>query len=197
MSVQWSTPHCHVLHLRRNTWHAAATKSERRLQQASSCLDSSSPTWNLADICTKPLGKAAFNLLLNDCVFRRPKHIDQLNDSERMVDLFDIVDRLVGIIAPAVLVLVAQWCWDRVVRSRTFRATCHPPVAPMPDRDAGHRYSEPLKSTVKEPPVFTGAAPDFRQWVFSIELAMRALRLSAPADMVTYASSFLAGNAQL
>ena len=45
--------------------------------------------------------------------------------------------------------------------------------------------------------MFTGAAPDFRQWVFSIELAMRALRLSAPADMVTYASSFLGSNAQL
>ena len=100
--------------------------------------------------------------------------------SERMVDLFDIVDCLVGIIAPAVLVLVGRWCWDRVVRSRTFRATCSPPAAQMPDRDAGHHYSETRKSTVKEPPVFTGAAPDFRQWVFSIELAMRALSSVLP-----------------
>ena len=49
----------------------------------------------------------------------------------------------------------------------------------------------------KEPPVFTGVASEFREWVFAVELAMRALKISEASCMVDYASGYLGGNARL
>ena len=49
----------------------------------------------------------------------------------------------------------------------------------------------------KEPQVFDGTASDFKEWVFAVELALRAQAFDNKEREVNYASSFLSGNARL
>ena len=58
-----------------------------------------------------------------------------------------------------------------------------------------HRVSSREKA--KDPPVFEGKASVFREWVFAIELAMKALAITQPGAMVDFAAGYLGGNARL
>eukprot|EP00117_Sycon_ciliatum_P016577 scpid61166/ scgid15944/ len=49
----------------------------------------------------------------------------------------------------------------------------------------------------KEPPVFHGEASDFKEWIVSVKLAVKALGINGPAQMQDYASGFLGSNARL
>ena len=45
--------------------------------------------------------------------------------------------------------------------------------------------------------MFTGDASDFRQWVFSLELAMESQKMHNPRERAQYACSYIGGKAQL
>lgn len=53
------------------------------------------------------------------------------------------------------------------------------------------------KRSVKEPQVFHGNSTEFKEWSFSVTLALKSLDLGSPEREATYAASFLAGNARL
>ena len=53
------------------------------------------------------------------------------------------------------------------------------------------------RSTVKSPPTFSGASSEFKEWVFSVELALKSLRLPSSDMEANYAASYLEGNARL
>ena len=50
---------------------------------------------------------------------------------------------------------------------------------------------------VKEPPLFTGDASTFKEWVSSLELALKAESLAEPEKEVDFTASFLIRNARL
>lgn len=50
---------------------------------------------------------------------------------------------------------------------------------------------------VKSPPVFRGDTREFKEWAFAIELAMKSLQLDNAEERLSYAASFLEGNARL
>ena len=57
-----------------------------------------------------------------------------------------------------------------------------------------HPRDNITKRHVKEPPAFHGEANLFREWVFSMDLAIKAIGFATQEEEVTYASSFLVGN---
>ena len=48
-----------------------------------------------------------------------------------------------------------------------------------------------------EPPLFARDASMFKEWVFSLELALKAESMAEPEKEVDVAASFLTGNARL
>ena len=60
-----------------------------------------------------------------------------------------------------------------------------------------HPRDNITKRHVKEPPAFHGEADLFREWVFSMDLAIKAIGFATKEEEVTYVSSFLVGNARL
>ena len=59
------------------------------------------------------------------------------------------------------------------------------------------RQGRKSRQYVKEPPLFAGDASTFKEWVFSLELALKAESLAEPEKEVDFAASFLTGNARL
>jgi len=76
-------------------------------------------------------------------------------------------------------------------------ADCQSAVTPATSTPARESQAPLRPRKFREPPVFNGDAAEFRQWVFSLEIAMDSLRLDDPEERVLYASSHLSGNAQL
>ena len=48
---------------------------------------------------------------------------------------------------------------------------------------------------VKAPTLFSGSTSEFKEWVFAMGLAMKALALEDAEERVDYVASFLEGNA--
>ena len=59
------------------------------------------------------------------------------------------------------------------------------------------RQGRKSRQYVKKPPLFAGDASTFKEWVFSLELALKAESLAEPEKEVDFAASFLTGNARL
>eukprot|EP00117_Sycon_ciliatum_P030807 scpid105847/ scgid24214/ len=53
------------------------------------------------------------------------------------------------------------------------------------------------QSRVRTPFVFTGDATTFREWVFSVEIAMKSQGVQNPGDMVDFTTTHLSENACL
>lgn len=105
---------------------------------------------------------------------------------------------------PIAIAVIAYLLLQELRRIATALTTPTPtpsPPSPRPSprpadalREEETRHS---KRHVKEPPVFPGEPDLFREWVFSIDLALKAIRFATSEEEVTYASSFLVGNARL
>lgn len=65
------------------------------------------------------------------------------------------------------------------------------------DGDSNARRGQPSRRFGKEPQVFAGEASAFKEWAFSLELALKAEALDKPEKEVDFAASFLTGNARL
>jgi len=59
------------------------------------------------------------------------------------------------------------------------------------------KWRTELQCMQRNPPVFCGEAAQFKEWVFAVELALKALGLLDSGRMVDYAAAYLAGNARL
>ena len=78
------------------------------------------------------------------------------------------------------------------------RVAVHPtPVTSSPVTAAPPVRSTPSKRCVKEPSPFQGEPFEFKEWAFSMNLAIKPIGFSTPEELVMYASSFLIGNARL
>ena len=59
------------------------------------------------------------------------------------------------------------------------------------------RQGRKSRQYVKEPPIFAGDASTFKEWVFSLDLALKAESLAEPEKEVDFDASFPTGNARL
>ena len=66
-----------------------------------------------------------------------------------------------------------------------------------PRRAQAPSGERPRMRHVKSPPVFRGDTREFKEWAFAIELAMKSLQLDNAEERLSYAASFLEGNARL
>lgn len=88
------------------------------------------------------------------------------------------------------VVLARCWFRDRYHGWNEGTATASTVLPPNPVRHASG-------GKAREPPVFSGVASEFREWVFAIELAMCSFGIPDGKRRVDFAAGFLAGNARL
>ena len=77
-------------------------------------------------------------------------------------------------------------------RFTLFEQEC--PVERASTRSSGNR---PGARHVKAPPVFSGTTSEFKEWVFAMDFALKALAFEDAEERVDYVASFLEGNGRL
>ena len=71
-----------------------------------------------------------------------------------------------------------------------------PDLAPCRSRSLS-QTSPSVKRVTKEPNIFHGNPSEFKEWVFTVELALKCSPQGDPENQVNFAASYLAGNARL
>ena len=71
-----------------------------------------------------------------------------------------------------------------------------PDLAPCRSRSLS-QTSPSVKRVTREPNVFHGNPSEFKEWVFTVELALKCSPQGDPESQVNLAASYLAGNARL
>ena len=71
-----------------------------------------------------------------------------------------------------------------------------PDLAPCRSRSLS-QTSPSVKRVTREPNVFHGNPSEFKEWVFTVELALKCSPQGDPESQVNFAASYLAGNARL
>ena len=81
-----------------------------------------------------------------------------------------------------------------MVAIHRFDCICNSSGLPV---NAAYNDCDENCALVRDPKLFSGTSNQFKEWVFSVELALRANAVRSGAHEVDYAMSFLDGNARL
>ena len=86
---------------------------------------------------------------------------------------------------------------DEVLKTVAVIKSASSPQQSVPNGVNNTAQRRKNRQYVKEPQLFAGDASTFKEWVFSLELALKAESLAEPEKEVDFAASFLTGNARL